>query len=177
MSEEKKTKEEIKQCEVLEAADRKLQKSQKIFVFYIIGLFCVALGLILISYVMQEHANQQLEDLGSQLTVQADAVKGAKAKADQLQDAVDTVKGQLEESKKKNDELNTKVTEQQKSIDALQQLWKLERAYRIGDDDTAWDIIQTMDKAYTREVLVNEDKEPLTGDAAREYDKISSAMD
>ncbi|MDO4173902.1 MAG: hypothetical protein Q4D42_03980 [Eubacteriales bacterium] len=177
MSEEKKKNKEKEHCEALEAADQKLQRSRKIFVFYIIGLFCVALGLILVSYVMQEHANQQLADLGSQLTVQTDAAEGAEAKADQLQEMMDTVKQQLEESQKTTDELNTTVETQQKSIDALEQLWKLERAYRIGDDDTAAEIVRQMDEAYTRETLIDEEAEPLTGDAAKEYDLISSSLD
>ena len=56
--------EDIKIYEEAVSIDRSRQKSRRVFVFYIIGLFCVALVLILLSYVMQAHANQELEALG-----------------------------------------------------------------------------------------------------------------
>ena len=65
--------EDIKIYEEAVSIDRSRQKSRRVFVFYIIGLFCVALVLILLSYVMQAHANQELEALGTQLTEQTDA--------------------------------------------------------------------------------------------------------
>ena len=61
----KEKEEDIKIYEEAVSIDRSRQKSRKVFVFYIVGLFCVALGLILLSYVMQAHANSQLEDLGA----------------------------------------------------------------------------------------------------------------
>ncbi|MCD8355655.1 MAG: hypothetical protein LUE11_03670 [Clostridia bacterium] len=178
MSKEKKTNEEdIKIYEETVSIDRSRQKSRKIFVFYIVGLFCVALVLILVSYVMQAHANQQLEDLGAQLTQQTDAVKGAKAKADQMQETIDAMTSQLDESKKENEELKAKTEEQEKAIDALNQLWQLEQAYRMGEDSEALELIAAMDKAYTREILTDEKTEPLTGDAAKEYAEICSILD
>lgn len=156
--------------------DRSRQKSRRIFVFYIIGLFCVALVLILFSYVMQVHANNKLEDLGSQLTEQTDAATGAKAKADQLQATIDAMQGQLDESKKQNDTLNSTIATQKESIDALNSLWQLERAQKTGDSEAAKTIIEKMDAAYTREVLTDRAKEPLTGDAAQEYTDICAEL-
>lgn len=185
MSEQKKTQDEdiktqeedIKIYEETVSIDRSRQKSRKIFVFYIIGLFCVALVLILVSYVMQAHANQQLEDLGTQLTQQTDAAKGAKAKADQLQETMDTMQSQLDESKEENAALQSTVEEQEKAIAVLEQLWQLEQAYRTGDDSTARELVEKMDQAYTREVLTDETKQPLTGDSAKEYAEICNALD
>lgn len=156
--------------------DRSRQKSRRVFVFYIIGLFCVALVLILVSYVMQQHANRQLEDLGSQLTEQTDAATGAKARADQLQATIDAMQEQLDESKATTDMLNQTVEEQKKSLDAMNNLWQLERAYQRDDSETALEIIEQMDSAYTRDVLIDEQKEPLTGDAAQEYADICSEL-
>ena len=169
--------EDIKIYEETVSIDRSRQKSRKIFVFYIIGLFCVALVLILVSYVMQAHANQQLEDLGTQLTQQTDAAKGAKAKADQLQETMDTIQKQLDESKEENAALQSTVEEQEKAISALEQLWQLEQAYRTGDDSTARKLVEKMDQAYTRAVLTDENKQPLTGESAKEYAEICRALD
>lgn len=156
--------------------DRSRQKSRRIFVFYIIGLFCVALVLILLSYVMQVHANSKLEDLGAQLTEQTDAATGAKAKADQLQATIDAMQQQLDEADEQQETLNKTVEEQSKSIAAMDSLWKLERAYQREDSETALTIIEQMDKAYTREVLTDEAKAPLTGDAAKEYAEICAEL-
>ena len=169
--------EDIKIYEETVSIDRSRQKSRKIFVFYIIGLFCVALVLILVSYVMQAHANQQLEDLGTQLTQQTDAAKGAKAKADQLQETMDTIQKQLDESKEENAALQSTVEEQEKAIAALEQLWQLEQAYRTGDDSAARELVEKMDQAYTRAALTDENKQPLTGESAKEYADICSALD
>ena len=169
--------EDIKIYEETVSIDRSRQKSRKIFVFYIIGLFCVALVLILVSYVMQAHANQQLEDLGTQLTQQTDAAKGAKAKADQLQETMDTIQKQLDESKEENAALQSTVEEQEKAIAALEQLWQLEQAYRTGDDSAARELVAKMDQAYTRAVLTDENKQPLTGESAKEYAEICRALD
>ena len=130
--------EDIKIYEEAVSIDRSRQKSRRVFVFYIIGLFCVALVLILLSYVMQAHANQELEALGTQLTEQTDAANGARAKVDQL--------------------------------------WQLEKAYQDGENDTAREIIDKMDDAYTRDALTNETAAPLTGSAAKEYADICDAL-
>ena len=90
--------EDIKIYEEAVSIDRSRQKSRRVFVFYIIGLFCVALVLILLSYVMQAHANQELEALGTQLTEQTDAANGARAKVDQLQDSIDKLQADLAEA-------------------------------------------------------------------------------
>ena len=149
--------------------DRSRQKSRKVFVFYIIGLFCVALALILLSYVMQAHANQKLETLGAQLTEQTDAAAGAKARADQLQATIDALQEQI-------DELNGTVEQQQQSIDALNSLWQLERAWQQSDEEAAAAIIAQMDAAYTRAVLVDASQEPLSGEAAAEYAAICADL-
>lgn len=168
----KEKEEDIKIYEEAVSIDRSRQKSRKVFVFYIVGLFCVALGLILLSYVMQAHANSQLEDLGAQLTEQTDAAAGAKARADQLQVKMDALQEQLDEIQKQKDTLQQTVDQQTKNIDALNSLWQLERAVQDEDMQQATSIIRAMDNAYTREVLTDSEKEPLSGDAAQEYADI-----
>lgn len=167
-----KTDDDVTIYEQAVSIDRSRQKSRKIFVFYIIGLFCVALALILLSYVMQAHANQKLEDLGAQLTEQTDAAAGAKARADQMQATIDAMQTQLDEAQKESDTLNETIEQQKAAMDALDQLWQLERAWQENDTETAVELIESMDEAYTRAVLTDETKQPLIGDAAREYADI-----
>ncbi len=174
--ENKKQEEDIKIYEEAVSIDRSRQKSRKIFVFYIVGLFCVALGLILLSYVMQAHANRQLEDLGTQLTQQTDAAAGAKARADQLQAKMDALQEQMEEIQQENETLQQTVEEQEKNADALNSLWQLEKAVQDEDMQQARSIIRSMDNVYTRAVLTDSTKAPLTGDAAQEYSDICEEL-
>lgn len=165
--------EDVKIYEEAVSIDRSRQKSRKVFVFYIIGLFCVALCLILLSYVMQAHANQKLEDLGAQLSEQT---AGAKAKVDQLQSTVDAMQKQLDENKSEAEEMQTTMDAQKQAMDALNHLWQLERAWQEDDVNAALAIIQQMDKAYTRDALVDVEKGPLTGEAAKEYADICADL-
>lgn len=168
--------EDIKIYEEAVSIDRSRQKSRRVFVFYIIGLFCVALVLILLSYVMQAHANQELEALGTQLTEQTDAANGARAKVDQLQDSIDKLQADLAEAQKQNGTLTKQSEDAAKNAEALDQLWQLEKAYQDGEKDTAREIIDKMDAAYTRDALTNETAAPLTGSAAKEYADICDAL-
>lgn len=168
--------EDIKIYEEAVSIDRSRQKSRRVFVFYIIGLFCVALVLILLSYVMQAHANQELEALGTQLTEQTDAANGARAKVDQLQDSIDKLQADLAEAQKQNGTLTKQSEDAAKNAEALDQLWQLEKAYQDGGKDTAREIIDKMDAAYTRDALTNETAAPLTGSAAKEYADICDAL-
>ena len=48
-----------------DSSSEKRQESKKFLVFYVIGLFCVALALILLSYVSQVRADRRLNELSS----------------------------------------------------------------------------------------------------------------
>ena len=63
--------------------------SRTTLTFYIVGLFSVALALILISYVAQERADKQLESLNSQLSEQQTVAQGATQKMEDLQKQFD----------------------------------------------------------------------------------------
>ena len=54
--------------------------SRTTLTFYIVGLFSVAIALILISYVAQSRADKQVENLSSQLTQQQTVAQGATRK-------------------------------------------------------------------------------------------------
>lgn len=86
-------------------ASEKHQESKKFLVFYVIGLFCVALALILLSYVSQVRADRRLNELSNQLTTQTSAAEGANARLQVLQHSVE--------------EQGRVLSEQQKTLDAL----------------------------------------------------------
>ena len=70
-----------------EQPEKKLSRTT--LTFYIVGLFSVALALILISYVAQERADKQLESLNSQLSEQQTVAQGATQKMEDLQKQYD----------------------------------------------------------------------------------------
>lgn len=63
--------------------------SRTTLTFYIVGLFSVAIALILISYVAQARADRQVENLSSQLNEQQNVAQGATQKVADLQDQFD----------------------------------------------------------------------------------------
>ena len=56
--------------------------SRTTLTFYIVGLFSVAIALILISYVAQSRADKQVKNLSSQLTQQQTVAQGATQKVE-----------------------------------------------------------------------------------------------
>lgn len=156
--------------------ERSQQKNRKTFVVYIMALFCVALGLILLSYIMQQHVNSQVEVLGSQLTEQTDAAKGAKAKADQLQAKLDALQEQLNAAEQENETLKQQIAEQEAAQEACAKLIELEQL--VGEDtEEAEALIDEMDTAYTREALTDPQRLPLTGAAADRYAALCEQLD
>ncbi|MGN1030333.1 MAG: hypothetical protein ACI4PQ_01890 [Butyricicoccaceae bacterium] len=169
---------------------RSRQKSRRIFVFYIIALFSVALVIILASYVVQAHQQEQLAAMGNRLSKQQSATEGAKNRAQEMQEQmevlqkqVDELQDQLEEAEeqqKKNESelkaLNSELKAEKENARALNLLWKLEEAYTEGDYDRAEDLVDQMDSNYGRSKLVDKDEKPLTNAAAAEYQDICNAL-
>ena len=75
------------------------QKSRKVFVFYIVALFSVALVIILASYVVQAHQQQQLNE---QITV----AEGAKSRADKIQDQMESLQERINKLEKELEDKN-----------------------------------------------------------------------
>ena len=67
----------------------KQPESKKFLVFYVIGLFCVALALILLSYIAQVRSDRRLNELTNQLSTQTSAAEGANARVQVLQQSVE----------------------------------------------------------------------------------------
>lgn len=74
--------------------------SRTTLTFYIVGLFSVAIALILISYVVQSRADKQVENLSSQLTQQQTVAQGATQKVEDLQKQYDMQNTALDKVRK-----------------------------------------------------------------------------
>jgi septal ring factor EnvC (AmiA/AmiB activator) len=162
---------------------RSRQKSRKVFVFYIVALFIVALVIILASYVMQSHQQEQLNEQIEVAEGAKNRVQKARTKLDtlqktveELQEELDETAAQLEEAEEKNQAAEDRESEQEEQIQALDLFWQLEKAYQSGDDEQAKEIIAEMDLAYGRKTLVNSAKTPLKTEAATEYKDICDAL-
>ena len=74
--------------------------SRTTLTFYIVGLFSVAIALILISYVAQARADRQLDTLTNQLTEQQTVAQGATQKMEDLQAQYDAQSAALDKVRK-----------------------------------------------------------------------------
>ncbi|MDY3618448.1 hypothetical protein [Agathobaculum sp.] len=70
--------------------------SRKTLTFYIIGLFSVAIALILVSYVTQARTDKQLENLSTKLSEQQNVAQGATQKMEEIQKQLDGMSKALE---------------------------------------------------------------------------------
>lgn len=170
---------------------RSQQKSRRIFVFYIIALFCVALVIILASYVVQSNKQRELEDMGARLNKQVDVAQGAQNRAERIQAEMNAIQKKNKSLKKQLDETSEKLTAteeelkkvqeesktSQQDAEALMLLWQLEKVYLEGDVERSEELIGEMDRQFGRSILTNRNKEPLTGDAADEYSNICSEIE
>lgn len=74
--------------------------SRTTLTFYIVGLFSVAIALILISYVAQARADRQLDTLTNQLNEQQTVAQGATQKMEDLQTQYDAQSAALDKVRK-----------------------------------------------------------------------------
>ena len=86
-----------------EQAKPEKKLSRTTLTFYIVGLFSVAIALILISYVAQARADRQVENLSSQLNEQQTVAQGATQKVADLQQQFDLQSSTLGTEQAKTD--------------------------------------------------------------------------
>lgn len=154
----------------------KHQESKKFLVFYVIGLFCVALALILLSYISQVRADRRLNELSSQLTTQTSAVEGANARLQVLQHSVEEQGRVLNEQQKTLDTLmkETKTETVEDMLEAVERLnlqktalYELTMAQQemaLGKVPAAKVRLESMVKMYTLEALNGTAKDALLKD-------------
>ena len=126
--------------------------SRTTLTFYIVGLFSVAIALILISYVAQARADRQVDTLTDQLTEQQTVAQGATQKVEELQIQYDQL---------------TKVVEELRTL--------------IGTDEAQTDIVgavtQMEEERDVYAILARINAQLLAGnnsDAKAEYDTLVS---
>ena len=156
--EEKKT--ETNPCE---KENKKISK--RYLAFYIIGLFCVALVLILLSYVTQLRADKQLASLNSELAERDTTVQGVQQKLLVLQETVssqdETIKAQEQQTSELRTMLNMTTDEDLKTVlqqrlderDAYYHLAMLQKAISDDDNVTANQELQYLQNTYGLERL------------------------
>ena len=101
-----------------EQAKPEKKLSRTTLTFYIVGLFSVAIALILISYVAQARADRQVENLSSQLNEQQTVAQGATQKVADLQQQSKTdVVGATQNLREREQMLEMLVAAEQAVID------------------------------------------------------------
>lgn len=135
-------------------------KSKHFLVVYIIGLFSVALVLILLSYLTQVRANKQLASLQTQVTEQTNVAQGAQQqmitlqntvqeqqkRMDEMSAAIGVIREKLDipEGEKVEDGVSL-LQERYIALDALQQVRRLASS---EDNVSARELLVKMIKSY-----------------------------
>lgn len=159
------------------------RQSRRFLVFYIVGLFSVALVLILLSYLTQVRANKQLESLQTKVTEQTSVAQGAQQQMLTLQNTVQEQQKRLDDTNaaisnirekldvatdQKVDDAVSLLYDRYVALDALQQVRRLVEA---ADDVTAKELITKIVESYGAEKVYPPDEEGsvLVGQNAVEF--------
>lgn len=120
--------------------EQQKKHSRRFMVFYVVALFSIALVLILLSYLTQVRSSRQLASLSNELNQQATVAQGAQQQMEALQ---------------------TKVQEQQKRLDTLnQQLADARQQLSLSEtDDLTAAIRQLSDERAALELLAAAESE------------------
>lgn len=133
----------------------KQPESKKFLVFYVIGLFCVALALILLSYVAQVRSNNRLNELSNQLSTQTSAAEGANARVQVLQQSVEEQSKVLSQLMEKTGTENTEdlITAVQKLSDQKKALYEMTMAQQELDQNKSAEAKERIDALVTSYTL------------------------
>lgn len=135
-------------------------KSKRYLAFYIIGLFSVALVIILLSYLTQLRADRELANMNNALAQKDTTVQGVQEKMVALQDTVEEQAAQIEKLEQQlagvrteleageEDDLTALIQQRMDEHDAYSQLIALENAAANGDDTAAANSIDYLERTY-----------------------------
>ncbi len=136
------------------------KQSKRYLAFYIIGLFCVALVLILLSYLTQLRADRQLASMNSELAQRDSTVQGVQAKVETLQQTLEEQAAALEQANSQlqsirtaleatsDDDLAAVLEQRLDEHDAYYQLLQLENAVASEDTQTIQTCITYLETNY-----------------------------
>ena len=134
--------------------------SKRYLAFYVIGLFCVALVLILLSYVTQLRADRQLASMNSELAQKDTTVQGVQEKVVMLQQTVEEQKNQLDKAQNdlkairtelgigEDEELLAALQQQLDERDAFYEMALLENAVAVEDTQTIQTCMEYLESIY-----------------------------
>ena len=179
--------EDAKSIREQEEIAKSQQKSRRVFVFYIVALFCVALFIILASYVVQSNKQREFDSMGAELNKQVTLANGEreqlKEKIKSVEKKNKTLKADLKTAQsdlsKKDEELKAaqeQLEQSEADAEAMAMLLDLQRVYLAGSVNQSQSRILQMDSKFEHKVLVDEEQKPLTGDAAKLYADICAEM-
>ncbi len=173
------------------------KQSKHFLSVYIVGLFSIALVLILLSYLTQVRAGKQLQEMNAELSQQTSAAQGATQKMNVLQTTVEEQSKTITEQTELLDELMqltdgiglpqaTEDTpdilaqvqllrERYLALDALQQV---RRAMAANDTVMANELMEKMITAYGVERLTDAQTQQsvLVGSNAQEFIQYQSSL-
>ena len=164
----------------------KLEKklSRTTLTFYIVGLFSVAIALILISYVAQSRADKQVENLSSQLTQQQTVAQGATQKVEDLQKQYDIQNTALDKVRKTldNEQAATDVVgateqrmEEREVYQYLAQIGvSLAAAKQTADARKTYDEILTK---YSEERLMGSSEDGFDENISKLFQSVKAALE
>ena len=145
------------------ACEKKLSRTT--LTFYIVGLFSVAIALILISYVAQARADRQLDTLTDQLTEQQTVAQGATQKVEDLQKQYDQLTKVVEELRTLigTDEAQTDivgaVTQMEEEREVYASLARINAQLLAGNNSDARAEYDTLVSQYGEERLLGNAQE------------------
>lgn len=166
--------------------------SRTTLTFYIVGLFSVAIALILISYVAQSRADKQVENLSSQLTQQQTVAQGATQKMEDLQKQYDEQQQAIEGVRTALSADKTLTADEQKDIaagvnkltartSALSKLAAVQNALLAENYEQANALYKELVDTFTEPVLTrtggDETLWVLTADEAEQFKQVKQKIE
>lgn len=166
--------------------------SRTTLTFYIVGLFSVAIALILISYVAQSRADKQVENLSSQLTQQQTVAQGATQKMEDLQKQYDEQQQAIEGVRTALSADKTITADEQKDIaagvskltartSALSKLAAVQNALLAENYEQANALYKELVDTFTEPVLTrtggDETLWVLTADEAEQFKQVKQKIE
>lgn len=157
--------------------------SRTTLTFYIVGLFSVAIALILISYVAQSRADKQVKNLSSQLTQQQTVAQGATQKVEDLQKQYDMQNTALDKVRKTldNEQAATDVVgaterrmEEREVYQYLAQIGVSLAAKQTADARKTYDEMLTK---YSEERLMGSSEDGFDENISKLFQSVKAALE
>lgn len=166
-----------------EQAKPEKKLSRTTLTFYIVGLFSVAIALILISYVAQARADRQLDTLTNQLNEQQTVAQGATQKMEDLQKqydiqsaALDKVREVLDTELAKTDVVGaTKQRMEERDVYAL--LARINAELLAENQTEAQQAYDELVEMYGEDRLLGNTEDSFDADINKLFEAVQKQLD